>query len=553
MSLKKSIQLGILIASIVIVGLLAIVDGYLIVNYQNNLRERIDSSLYESASTVANNIDAINSDLYDIYSYDENYDTLQYSYGLDSMVSIYQLEERLKTLLKLESRSSGYIVFFDNFEQRRYFFNTDILADGDIDELKEFVNAIARTDGSFRTWSYIAIDDRDYAICVYRSGNVALSEIYRLDDVKKDLMSSIEIDGCEVFFKSNGNILGNETIVEKFSKFDDIDDEIFEGYYIHKKQVDGTDLTVYLAVPLGFEIFINAQQIILIFITILCILGAIFLYKKISKQLFDPLEQLTDDMRSISAGNWDAKILSKSRFSEIQLVIDTTDSMIDEIEKQKFLAYEKTIDYQKAQMQYLSLQLKPHFYLNSLKTLNVLAMNGEDEKIQDIIMRLSNHMRYLLTLEKQMVPLRAEIDYVDNYAALQKDMTDRPLKIEWSNNVASNDWLVPNLCIQTFVENSFKYAKLGAAKTKLVVYITINELATDESRLLDLTIRDNGLGYPEELLEALNGEPQEGSENVGINNIKRRCKLIYGSEFECVFTNDNGAVSNLFLPWKDRV
>ncbi len=270
------------------------------------------------------------------------------------------------------------------------------------------------------------------------------------------------------------------------------------------------------------------------------------------KQLLIPLSQLTADMKRIGGGDIDKKILSQSKFSEIQTVIDTTDRMIDEIKKGKMVAYEKTIDYQRAQMQYLSMQLKPHFYLNGLKTLNVMAMNNDKEKIQDVIMHLSTHLRYLLTIEKQLVPLQSEIDYVNNYASLQQEMTDRPIKIEWQISVDRSDWLVPCLCMQTFVENSFKYAKLGNAKNELIIYISVNELNNDEDSILDVYIRDNGDGYPDDMLSIINGEPEECSEHVGINNLKRRCNLIYGNDFECVFTNDNGAVSNLFLPLISR-
>ena len=69
----------------------------------------------------------------------------------------------------------------------------------------------------------------------------------------------------------------------------------------------------------------------------------------------------------------------------MQRTIDTVNVMVDEIQKQKMTLYEQTIENQKAQMQYLTMQLKPHFYLNGLKTLNALAMNGENEKMQNVI------------------------------------------------------------------------------------------------------------------------------------------------------------------------
>ena len=66
----------------------------------------------------------------------------------------------------------------------------------------------------------------------------------------------------------------------------------------------------------------------------------------------------------------------ENSFEELEQVNETLEVMVSEIKKQKLLFYEQTIEKQKAQLQYLQLQLKPHFYLNGLKTLNVLFRNG---------------------------------------------------------------------------------------------------------------------------------------------------------------------------------
>ena len=111
------------------------------------------------------------------------------------------------------------------------------------------------------------------------------------------------------------------------------------------------------------------------------------------------------------------------------------------------------------------------------------------------------------------------------------------------------DWEVPTLCIHTFIENSFKYAKLGSVQKELIIQIRINELETEEGKFLDIQIRDNGAGYPENILREINAEPVEGSVSVGINNLKRRCRLLYGTWAEYDFYNEDGAVSELVLPW----
>lgn len=550
MSLQKAIKIAILMALTVIVGLLVIVDGYSIAQYQNSLENSINRILYETADQLGDDISSINSGMYDICSYDNNFRKLQSAEGLDRLEPLYNLEDRLKTLQSMETRTLGYMIFYDDFQQRRYYFDVEKLQGKKLENLKDTVAALAAGMTASRSWTYIESEGSYYAICTYHSPAVTLSQVYCLDEAVENMLASIDINNCRCFLVDSGNVLGDEN--RSWAANLSESDISYRGNMIYKKAISGTTLTLFLAVPRNIKTFMNVQQIGLTLLVVLTVIGGIFLYRRLKQQLILPLASFTQELSQVAAQGFSTKIESNSKFDEIQLMIDSTDAMIDQLQEQKLKAYENALDAQRAHMQYLSLQLKPHFYLNGLKTLNVLAMNGDTKKIQDMIIRLSEHLRYLLTAEKELVDLSAEVEYVKNYALLQQDMTDRRLNIEWALDEKLSGWQVPNLCIQTFVENSFKYARLGNTNTDLNIYISIQELITDTDRFLDIYIRDNGDGYPKDVLERINDQPEEGSRNVGINNIKRRCRLLYGDLFECIFDNDNGAVSELFIPWKEE-
>lgn len=321
-------------------------------------------------------------------------------------------------------------------------------------------------------------------------------------------------------------------------------------YHTLEKQVGNTQLWIRLCIPADIWTYMNIQSLVLVLLIFILIALEYRLYRWIRRELLVPLRQTTDEMVKIGEGNMDLRIGTTSDFEELQHMIETINRMTDEIRKQKMISYEQTIEKQQAQMQYLTLQLKPHFYLNGLKTLNVLAINGENEKLQDMILKLSVHLRYLLQAEQQLVPLEDEIACVNNYAELRCSTTERAMKIDWQIDVRQKEWRVPNLCIQTFVENSFKYAQLESAQRELIIQIRIQELTTEDGIFLDLYICDNGEGYPAEVLEMINQPCVKNSRCVGINNLKRRCDILYGKKFEYCFGNDPGAMSNLILPWE---
>ena len=76
-----------------------------------------------------------------------------------------------------------------------------------------------------------------------------------------------------------------------------------------------------------------------------------------------------------------------------------------------------------AQYRYATLkqQVNPHFLFNSLNTLDGLVCEQRTEQASDYIHKLAHMYRYMLRCEEDaLVPLREEIDFIQEYVALQK-------------------------------------------------------------------------------------------------------------------------------------
>ena len=135
-----------------------------------------------------------------------------------------------------------------------------------------------------------------------------------------------------------------------------------------------------------------------------------------------------------------------------------------------------------------------------------------------------------------------------NYIELQKSMTGRPVVCGIREEEGTADYLVPTLWVQTFEENSVKYAKLGAPGLELAIRVCVQRLQTEDGIYLDIMVSDNGGGYPDNILEEINADARKGTRSVGIHNLKRRCALIYEGKAEYNFYNGGGAVSELIVP-----
>lgn len=553
-SLRKVILWGLAILYSAILILLLIMDVSVIYQHRQSVFRNWDSRNTTYTDAVATVIEEVNRNMYATYAYDQNYNELKTAVGVDSYVDAYELTEKLKGYINETADLTGYVLYYDGFERRDYKFASNYTGVKLQEEIKEITELLINGQEVRNSWYFVHGNLDSYAICVYKEVGVALCEFISLGQIKENFRKYPENENVTPFFIYNGNVLGLEEEKEAFEPYVDQilsgDFKISEdGYYISGYQVNDTDFYVCTAIKVNRFVFFSEYGVILVLITMVAIATVIILYVKMKNQLLRPLRNLTDQMNQMSLGST-IPFDSGSTLEELQQVSDTLNSMLLRLHEQEKRTYEETIERQKSQMQYLSMQLKPHFYLNGLKALNAVAINGDTEKIQDIVLQLSEHLRGKLHVEQELVTLESEKNYTNNYISLQKNITDRSIVVDWKIQEGIKEWWVPNLCIQTFAENSVKYAKLGNIMSELHIAISVTELNTEDGEYLDISISDNGAGYSEELLSELNDGIKDGAAGIGIDNLMRRCRLLYDDRAQFVFYNDGGAVSELIIPWK---
>ena len=94
-----------------------------------------------------------------------------------------------------------------------------------------------------------------------------------------------------------------------------------------------------------------------------------YLYRK----LIYPINTLMETMQKVGNGNLSLRVNDNYDLLELQRFGQTFNEMLTKINDLKLEAYEKKLDLKQAQLQYLQLQIRPHFYLNCLKSLYGMA------------------------------------------------------------------------------------------------------------------------------------------------------------------------------------
>ena len=157
-------------------------------------------------------------------------------------------------------------------------------------------------------------------------------------------------------------------------------------------------------------------------------------------------------------------------------------------------------------------QIQPHFIRNSLAVIRSLCYE-DPEKAVEVIDEFSIYLDRAMKLSAdiELVSLRKEMEFVDNYLFLEE--YGSPIKLNIIKRLDNTSFNVPPLSVQPIVENALKHA-FNRKQTERTVIIS----SFSDDKKFYITVEDNGNGFDLNILDTLN------SDHIGINNVKERLK-----------------------------
>src|SRR5215472_7138854 len=175
----------------------------------------------------------------------------------------------------------------------------------------------------------------------------------------------------------------------------------------------------------------------------------------------------------------------------------------------------------KARMDALSRQINPHFLFNTLNTVTAL-IRFDPDMARGVVLKLSNILRRLLRKHDTFVPLREELEFIDDYLAIEVIRFGRD-KLQIFKNIDEStlDVFVPSMLLQPIIENAIKHGLAPRVEGG-----QIHVRTSHRDGRLTIEISDNGMGMSSARLK----EVYEGG--IGISNVHERLRLLYGDQFE---------------------
>lgn len=188
------------------------------------------------------------------------------------------------------------------------------------------------------------------------------------------------------------------------------------------------------------------------------------------------------------------------------------------------------------QLVYLKAQINPHFYMNMLNNIHGM-IDIDPTKAQDMVIEMSRLMRYMLyESSRPEIELTAEIRFIKDYLALMRvrypeDCVD--MHTQFPTSRETNGILIPPLLFLVFLENAFKHGISYSNGSFVSVSISLE----DKKIIFRCLNSIHKTGY------------EKAGEGIGLENVKRRLKIIYGYNYQLEIDKTESVYTvNLTIP-----
>jgi len=175
-------------------------------------------------------------------------------------------------------------------------------------------------------------------------------------------------------------------------------------------------------------------------------------------------------------------------------------------------------------LELLKSQVQPHFIFNTLNNIYSFAVQN-NARTSEMIYRLSALLSYMLYDSKQhMIPLKKEIEYVNNYIELEKIRYGDRLDISLNIFDDIDHFYITPLLLLPLIENSFKHG--------------ICNIGNNWIRI-DISIVDDWLSVKiENSYDQKNGNTVNVNKGIGLDNVKKRLDILYHGRHEFKYRPD---------------
>ncbi|MGM7421966.1 sensor histidine kinase [Cellulosimicrobium sp. CpK407] len=175
-----------------------------------------------------------------------------------------------------------------------------------------------------------------------------------------------------------------------------------------------------------------------------------------------------------------------------------------------------------AELRALRAQISPHFVYNALGAI-ASFISTDPERARDLVLDFADFTRYSFRGRGDFTTLADELRSIHSYVELERARFGERLAVTLQIAPESLTTVIPFLSVQPLVENAVRHG-LEPQERGGTIVIT----ARDEGTQTEITVEDDGVGMDPAVVREL--LTSRGSEHVGLRNVDRRVRQLYGDD-----------------------
>lgn len=348
----------------------------------------------------------------------------------------------------------------------------------------------------------------------------------------KVFISDLPIEGESIMLTNNlGQCMYNQgellpgDVIERFIAADH-DDTVIESkrnlYLQIMSPKTGWRLTI--SVPkesLGQNVEVYLPAVLIP--SVLAILVFVLVSSVMIHHAFKPVIHVTRAMKEVGEGNLTLN-LPLSRQEETRRLISGFNSMVNQI--CRLVERVSLEERRKKDMEIYALkaQVSPHFLYNTLNSIRYLARMDRNKDVQVSISSLI-HLLQASFDRTQYITIAREMQLVRDYLCIQRLRYDLPIEVAESVDEDLLSCAIPGFSIQPLVENALFHGIVpnGGGKIEISIH--------GDDAYIDLTVGDNGVGMPGDVVNSLRNQEQllgqKAFTSIGIANVDGRMRYFF--------------------------
>ncbi|GIO43788.1 sensor histidine kinase [Paenibacillus apis] len=276
-----------------------------------------------------------------------------------------------------------------------------------------------------------------------------------------------------------------------------------------------------------FEQLLSVRMTVFIVIGLssvaLIIMGTLF-----SRRLSAPILKLMKQMTKVESGNLNTHVEVRSN-DELGRLSHSFNRMVDRLKEYIDEAYVAQIKQKQSELNALKSQIRPHFLYNTLEVIRMSAVDKDDHEVADMILSLSNQLKYVIDYGEEKVSIESELDNIKDYFYIISVRYDQ--RFDLNCHIASDvdvKWRILKLSLQPIVENAIHHGLRQKGRG------TVGITAERRDKDIVITVYDDGVGMSANTLARLNemlNDPQATGKNIGLKNVHERIRSVFGDRY----------------------